>query len=137
MSSFRIPAQHVEDNSHVEDESSSSEDEDDTWEDWVSDSFEKQPCKSLFDDVILPSASEALEHDKKTHGFDLVEAYSKLCTFSLLVAHSSALISHLLALDTHQRIRLVNWIRKEVSDALPYNPCISIHQQRRNLLHQI
>jgi type I protein arginine methyltransferase len=82
MSSFRIPAQHlgdVSDDSHVEDDASSSEDDDDTWEDWVSDSVEKQPCRSLFDNTTLNSVSEALEHDKRTYGFDLNEVYSKLC----------------------------------------------------------
>lgn len=96
MSAFRIPAQALDDVSNEArrtDEESSSEDEDDTWEDWVEDS--KQPCKSLFDDTTLPSAAEVLEHDKKVHGFDLNEVSSRL------------------ALDTHQRIRLVNYIRQE------------------------
>ena len=81
MSTFRIPAKALEDVSNDarrEDDDSSSEDEDDTWEDWVSDSVEKQPCKSLFDDATLPSAAEALEHDKKEHGFDLNEVFSRL-----------------------------------------------------------
>ncbi|GJE92599.1 methyltransferase domain-containing protein [Phanerochaete sordida] len=96
MSTFRIPSQALDDVSNDArraDEESSSEDEDDTWEDWIED--EKQPCKSLFDETTLPSVAEALEHDKKAHGFDLNEVYSRL------------------ALDTHQRIRLVNYIRKE------------------------
>ena len=57
---------------------SSSEDEDETWDDWVSDSMAKQACKSLFDDRILPSVSEALAYDKSTHGFDLEQKASSL-----------------------------------------------------------
>ncbi|EKM49814.1 uncharacterized protein PHACADRAFT_131660 [Phanerochaete carnosa HHB-10118-sp] len=103
MSTFRIPAEALDDVSNDarrldEESSSGDEDEDDTWEDWVEGSMEKQPCKSLFDDATLPSVAEALEHDRKTHGFDLSGVYSRL------------------ALDTHQRIRLINWIRKEASN---------------------
>ncbi len=50
---------------------SSSEDEDETWDDWVSDSMARQPCRSLFDEKVLPSVAEALAYDKTTHGFDL------------------------------------------------------------------
>ena len=57
---------------------SSSEDEDETWDDWVSDSMAKQTCKSLFDDRILASVSEALAYDKSTHGFDLEQKASSL-----------------------------------------------------------
>ncbi|EPT00251.1 hypothetical protein FOMPIDRAFT_1023851 [Fomitopsis schrenkii] len=78
-------------------QSSESEDEQDlTWEDWVSDSLENRPCKSLFDqDKTFPSVPEALNHDKSTHGVDLDAICSKL------------------SLDPYQRIRLINWIRKE------------------------
>lgn len=85
MSSFRLSAHKLEEannDPHTQEDESSSEDEDDTWEDWVSDSLAKQPCRSLFDDTVLPSATEAIEYDKKTHGFDLNEAYTKLGTDS-------------------------------------------------------
>lgn len=62
----RLPSSEERDQSD-----SSSEDEDETWDDWVSDSMAKQPCKSLFDEKILPSVAEALAYDNSTHGFDL------------------------------------------------------------------
>ncbi|CCM05740.1 uncharacterized protein FIBRA_07972 [Fibroporia radiculosa] len=79
------------------DRSSTSEDEDDlTWDDWVSDSMDTRPCKSLFDqEKTFTSVPEALNHDKLVHGVDLDETCARL------------------ALDLHQRIRLINWIRKE------------------------
>ncbi|KAI0698154.1 S-adenosyl-L-methionine-dependent methyltransferase [Cytidiella melzeri] len=101
--SFRLPSQHIEDlptethdNREVSDSSSDEDDADDeTWDDWVSDSMSSRPCKSLFDSSEFPSAGAALEHDRTAHGFDL----EKHCTR--------------LGLDVHQRIRLINWIRKE------------------------
>lgn len=119
MSTFRIPARALDDVSNdvrrEDDDESSSGDEDDTWEDWVSDSIEKQPCKSLFDDTTLPSAAEALEHDTKTHGCDLNEVYTKLGALLACVVFAPGLQVFSPALDTHQRIRLVNYIRKEAS----------------------
>lgn len=99
-------------------QSSESEDEQDlTWEDWVSDSLENRPCKSLFDqDKTFPSVPEALNHDKSTHGVDLDAICSKLCTSFCVGAFSISLTSPT-ALDPYQRIRLINWIRKEVSDS--------------------
>ena len=41
------------------------------WSDWVSDSANGRQCKSLFEDKLLASATEALDYDKRTHGFDL------------------------------------------------------------------
>ncbi|TFK48794.1 S-adenosyl-L-methionine-dependent methyltransferase [Heliocybe sulcata] len=76
-------------------ESDAEDEEDNNFDDWVSDSVDKQPCKSLFEDKNLPSVTDALEYDKKTHGFDLNAVCSRL------------------SLDFHQRIRLVNYIRKE------------------------
>ncbi|KDQ49228.1 hypothetical protein JAAARDRAFT_43018, partial [Jaapia argillacea MUCL 33604] len=75
--------------------SSGSEDdaEDNNFDDWVSD--EAQPCKSLFEEKTFPSAVEALAYDKATHGVDLETVFGKL------------------SLDFLQRIRLVNYIRKE------------------------
>ncbi|CAL1713691.1 unnamed protein product [Somion occarium] len=80
----------------ISSDSSDSEDESDlTWEDWISDSGAKRPCKSLFDDTTFTSVAEALEYDKDTHGFDFEQTCSRL------------------SLDSYRRIRLVNWIRKE------------------------
>ncbi|KAF9046251.1 protein arginine N-methyltransferase [Panaeolus papilionaceus] len=75
--------------------SSDDEDEEDqTWEDWVSDSNSRQETKSLFEDKVLPSVEEALAYDKKAHGFDINETSKKL------------------GLDFHGRVRLVNFIRR-------------------------
>jgi protein arginine N-methyltransferase 3 len=51
--------------------SSTGDDDDQNWDDWGSDSLEKQECPSLFDDTVLPSAVEVLAYDKKKFGFDL------------------------------------------------------------------
>lgn len=86
MSTFRLQAQHIEESldGHQEDDSSSSEEgEEETWDDWVSDSMEKQPCRSLFDDTSLPSAEATLKYDKETHGFELNEAFSKLGVYAV------------------------------------------------------
>ena len=55
-------------------ESGSESDEnfvEEAWSDWVSDSANARQCKSLFEDKLLASAPEALDYDKRTHGFDL------------------------------------------------------------------
>ncbi|KAG2009785.1 arginine N-methyltransferase 3 [Coprinopsis cinerea AmutBmut pab1-1] len=90
------PANIPDPDDHYESGSSSSESEDDNdqnWDDWVSDS-EAVECPSLFEDKVLPSADEALKHDTTTHGFNLNEVCTKL------------------NLDFHQRVRLINYIRK-------------------------
>ncbi|EPQ54848.1 protein arginine N-methyltransferase [Gloeophyllum trabeum ATCC 11539] len=79
--------------SEVEDE------EDNNFDDWVSESVEEQPCVSLFDEKTLSSVSEALKYDKEVHGFDL------------------DLVCSNLSLDFHQRIRLINYIRKQKPSA--------------------
>ncbi|KAF8121227.1 S-adenosyl-L-methionine-dependent methyltransferase [Boletus edulis] len=68
--------------------------EDDNFDDWVSDHEQLQPCPSLFEDKTFTTATEALTYDKTTHGFDL-DATSKQWK-----------------LDLHRRIRLINFIRK-------------------------
>ncbi|KAI0329044.1 S-adenosyl-L-methionine-dependent methyltransferase [Cubamyces sp. BRFM 1775] len=99
--SLKLPATHIEpppaDEHDVQDESSEDEDEDEdqTWDDWVSDSLEKRPCKSLFEDKTFDSVQEALAYDETTHGFSLKDISSRL------------------SLDLYRRIRLINWIRKE------------------------
>lgn len=79
--SLHFAAQDVAINYSDSGSSQSSEDEQDlTWEDWVSDSLENKPCKSLFDyEKTLPSVTEALSHDKSAHGVDLDAICSKLC----------------------------------------------------------
>lgn len=57
--------------------SSETDDEDQTWDDWVSDSG-IQPCKSLFDDEIFKTVEQAVGHDKEKYGFDLSAFSTKL-----------------------------------------------------------
>ena len=80
--SLRFSAQNAAINNSESGSSPSSEDEQDlTWEDWVSDSLENRPCKSLFDpEKEFPSVAEALNHHKSVHGVDLDAICSKLCT---------------------------------------------------------
>lgn len=62
------------------DPSSSDQDDDDqNWDDWVSDSFAKQSCKSLFDEKTFPSVEDALLYDKSNHAFDLNDICCRLC----------------------------------------------------------
>ncbi|KAJ7776814.1 S-adenosyl-L-methionine-dependent methyltransferase [Mycena maculata] len=56
--------------------------------------MEQRPCRSLFEEKVLPSVEEALAYDKGTHAFDLDAFCAQL------------------ALDTHGRLRLINFIRK-------------------------
>ncbi|KAF8230032.1 arginine N-methyltransferase 3 [Tricholoma matsutake] len=77
------------------DPSSSDQDDDDqNWDDWVSDSFAKQSCKSLFDEKTFPSVEDALLYDKSNHAFDLNDICCRL------------------SLDFHGRVRLINYIRR-------------------------
>ena len=66
--------------------SSDSEDyteEDNNFDDWISDQGRLQACRSLFEDKTFISAAEALEYDKSIHGFAL-GAVSKQLSTSLL-----------------------------------------------------
>lgn len=70
--------------------------EDNNFDDWVSDQALNRPCRSLFDEEKdFPSIDEALRYDQSTHGFSLAETCTRL------------------NLDLHQRIRLINYIRKD------------------------
>jgi len=60
------------------------EEEEETWDDWVSDSMEQRPCRSLFDEKVLPSVEAAIAYDKNTHGFDLDAFCAGLCAWSCL-----------------------------------------------------
>ncbi|KAL6300670.1 S-adenosyl-L-methionine-dependent methyltransferase [Sparassis latifolia] len=98
---LRLSANHLhpsESGSESDGHSSSSqeEDEDLTWEDWVSDSVDNRPCRSLFDqDKTFTTVAEALNHDRLVYGVDVEDITARLF------------------LDSYQRIRLINWIRKE------------------------
>ncbi|KZT35410.1 S-adenosyl-L-methionine-dependent methyltransferase, partial [Sistotremastrum suecicum HHB10207 ss-3] len=84
-----------EQDSHSGSSSSEDEEDDQTWDDWVSDSAPKS-CTSLFDkEKSFDSVEKALEYDKDVKGFDLQGTCQRL------------------SLSFHQRIRLINHIRKE------------------------
>lgn len=64
--------------------SSDSEDyteEDNNFEDWISDQGQLQACRSLFEDKTFTTAAEALTYDKCTHGFDLDAASKQWSAF--------------------------------------------------------
>ncbi|KAI6027839.1 S-adenosyl-L-methionine-dependent methyltransferase [Pisolithus microcarpus] len=101
MSSIRFAtplATQSSDNDSDDLSSSDSEDypeEDNNFDDWVSDQALGRPCRSLFDETDFPSVDDALRYDQSTHGFNLTETCTRL------------------NLDLHQRIRLINYIRKD------------------------
>lgn len=61
-------------------DSSSESDNDQTWDDWVSDSA-PQNCKSLFDDKVFPTVDAVSQYDKETHQFDLADVCKTLCMY--------------------------------------------------------
>lgn len=75
--------------------SSTGDDDDENWDDWVSESESKKTYMSLFDSSSLPSVEAVLKYDKENFGVDLEE------------------ISKKLNLDFHRRARLINYIRKD------------------------
>ena len=50
--------------------SSSGEDDEQDWSDW-GDECDEESTKSLFSDIMLKSAQQAIVHDAREHGFDL------------------------------------------------------------------
>lgn len=80
--SLRLQATHIQPSQaephDSEGESSSEDEEDQTWDDWVSDSMSNRPCKSLFEDRTFDTVQEALAHDEATHGFSLKDVTTKL-----------------------------------------------------------
>lgn len=98
--------------SDLESSDSDLSDSDQDWNDWISDSDGKQKCRSLFDDTVLPSVDEALIYDKETHNFSLNDFCKTLC--ALTVFHSLVLSDFCSALDFHSRVRLINFIRRNV-----------------------
>ncbi|EJD51065.1 S-adenosyl-L-methionine-dependent methyltransferase [Auricularia subglabra TFB-10046 SS5] len=76
--------------------SSGDSDDDQDWADWQSDGGEGERCASLFEaNLDFASAADCVAHDAKQHGFDLITVSARL------------------GLDFHQRVRLVNYIRKQ------------------------
>jgi protein arginine N-methyltransferase 3 len=67
-------------NSDIEDSSSSSEGEDEeNWDDWVSDSNTRQGCKSLFDDKFLSCVEDAVAYDRESYKVDIIQICKRLC----------------------------------------------------------
>lgn len=69
-----------------------------TFSDWASSLHGAHRTLSLFDDSLLDSPQDAVAYDARVHGFDLDQ-----------------LLAGLSLKDDYARIRLVNYIRKEVS----------------------
>lgn len=67
--------------SESDSQGSSSEEEEENWSDWISESG-KAPCKSLFDDEVFPSVESALEHDRTKYNVDVQELSTRLGIFS-------------------------------------------------------
>ena len=92
--SFHLPAPNnvSGQNTDPEKSSSSSDDEDnedETWDDWVSDSNTRHGCKSLFDEKILSCAEDAVAYDRENHKIDINELCKRLCEFPVLCPYSS------------------------------------------------
>ena len=67
----------AEDRTH-DSNSDEEDDEDQTWDDWVSDSAENRPCKSLFEDRTFDTVQEAILNDERQHGFSLKAITTRL-----------------------------------------------------------
>lgn len=77
--------QRPESDSHSISSNDDSDDDDENWDDWLSDSA-TNPCKSLFDEDVFPSAAAALQNDKLKHNFDLDDICRRLgCTCYFVV----------------------------------------------------
>ena len=113
-------------NSDIENSSASSEDEEEeTWDGWVSDPNTRQGCKSLFDDKILSCVDDAVTYDRENYKVDIIELCKRLCEFPFDVdLCKCTLLTRLeiyLALDFYGRVRLINFIRKNVGTvSMPY-----------------
>ncbi|RUS31587.1 hypothetical protein BC938DRAFT_477501 [Jimgerdemannia flammicorona] len=68
---------------------------DDSWADW--DEAEAEPTMCLFDNTVLPSPKEALDHMRDMHGFDLTKIKGEK------------------GLDFYKTVTLINYIRHQTS----------------------
>ena len=66
---------------------SESDDDDQDFDDWVEE--DARPCRSLFDDTVSASVEVSLKYDEKTHGFDLREFVTRLCTCLASIARDT------------------------------------------------
>ena len=71
--------------------SSGEEDEDLAWDDWVSDSLSKRPCKSLFENRTFDTVPEALAYDENTYGFSLKVVTARLGSHKIVFREKYAL----------------------------------------------
>lgn len=94
--SYQLRAPHPPGSNAGSSGSESDADEDDNISDWASSLGDARRTKSLFDSTILNSPEEALRHDSESHHFSLENECRRL------------------GLDTYERMRLINYIRKEV-----------------------
>lgn len=92
---YRIPSSSLQ--NVPDDDASSSGAESDRLSDWASSLGEALQTKSLFTDRVFSSPDEAVAFDTKEHGFNVKEESQKK------------------GLDLYGRMRLINWIRREVS----------------------
>jgi type I protein arginine methyltransferase len=81
--SYRLKAFEEEDPEDLLPHTDSSSDDDsvnndETWNDWVSDAIVQAPCRSLFDETTFPSVEEILHYDETKHGFNVERICSKL-----------------------------------------------------------
>lgn len=91
--SYRVPVARAPSSAGTSSES----DSDERCSDWESSLGDARQTQSLFDNNVLPTPEAALKHDRSVHGFDL----------SRFVEDKG--------LDVYGRMRLINYIRKEVS----------------------
>ncbi|RUS21796.1 hypothetical protein BC937DRAFT_91438 [Endogone sp. FLAS-F59071] len=84
---------------------------DDSWADWDED--EPEPTMCLFDDVVLASAMEALDHMRDIHAFDLSKVKAER------------------GLDFYKTVILINYIRYQTSQ----NTCYSCGASFGELAH--
>jgi protein arginine N-methyltransferase 3 len=91
--SYRVPTTSL----NIQDDSgSSSGEEEDRLSDWASSLGEALQTKSLFADRTFPNPEAAVAFDTKEHGFSIKDESEKK------------------GLDIYGRMRLINWIRKQV-----------------------
>ena len=95
--SYRVPF-----NAEPQDDSGSSSGEEDRLSDWASSLGEALQTKSLFSSKTFPNANAAIESDTKEHGFNIKDESTQK------------------GLDLYGRMRLINWIRRNVGDSGPF-----------------
>jgi protein arginine N-methyltransferase 3 len=90
---YRTAEEDADDQSSVISSRSGSDyaEEDNNFEDWVSDQAQNQACRSLFEDKTFPSATATLSYDKAIHNFDLSSTCAALSSCSLVMMHIASI----------------------------------------------